>query len=212
MSYIERYGVEPAAVALPPAQVIERTAETIRALVIVPEGTEYAIAIWVIHTYLIEPPGEEQTILVSPILNINAPDRQCGKSILRAVLAELCPRPMESMSISEAAFYRVMERNQPTLFIDEADTFLTKREQLVGVLNAGYRPDGVVTRMGGRNYEDIQTFRVWGAKVIVGIGDLPDTLSSRCIHIRMKRKLPDERVMRLNESDSAAGNRQTGGD
>lgn len=199
MNYAERYGVEPAENPWCPKVLIEEIAETIKTLVIVPEGTELAIALWIVHTYLIDPAGEHQVFRVSPILAINSPDRQCGKSVLCEVVMNLCPRSKLSMNLTESVLFRSMELEQPTLFIDEADTFINKsRDSLIGILNAGYRPDGSVDRMGGKNFDEMRSFKVWGAKVIAGIGDLPDTLSSRCIHIRMKRKLPHERVQRLN--------------
>lgn len=37
---------------------------------------------------------------------------------------------------------------------------------------------------------------MFGPKVLVGLGGLPDTVSSRCIHVRLERKLPGDTVER----------------
>ena len=47
--------------------------------------------------------------------------------------------------------FRAIEEVQPTLLIDEADTFLEGRDELAGILNAGYRKDNsYVVRVANR--------------------------------------------------------------
>ena len=70
---------------------------------------------------------------------------------------------------------------------------------MIGILNEGYKQAGKVYRQSGKQWDDTQAFATWGAKCIVGIGSLPDTLQSRCITIRLKRKLPEEAIYRINE-------------
>jgi len=43
-----------------------------------------------------------------------------------------------SSNVSSSALFRVIEEMRPTLFIDEADTFLGGNEELRGILNSGY--------------------------------------------------------------------------
>src|SRR5205085_1214171 len=63
---------------------------------------------------------------------------RCGKTTLLGVLSELVNRPVVAANISSPAFFRVIEETQPTLLIDEADTFLQGSDELRGILNAGY--------------------------------------------------------------------------
>ena len=169
----------------------------LNSVVVLPDYGDITIAGWIIHTYLIEPTNSAQIINTSPVLSVNSPDRQCGKSTVKQMVSRLVPRPCPTDNIGTASLYRLMERDQPTLLIDEADTFLMSKVEMVGVINSGYRPDGYVIRQGGLNYTEPMKFSTWGAKAIFSIGTLPPTLYSRCINIPMKRKRPEESVSRL---------------
>jgi putative DNA primase/helicase len=54
----------------------------------------------------------------------------------------------------------------------------------------------------GDNHE-LQRFSTWCPKAFASIGKLPATLASRSIHIPLRRKTPEERVVRLKRSESA---------
>ena len=76
-------------------------------------------------------------------------------------------------------------------------TFLADKLELVGILNNGYsRGQAIVVRCDGDD-NAVKTFRVWGPKVLCGIGELSDALASRCITIQMRRKRPGENVERV---------------
>lgn len=195
---MERYGFEPWDEQVDGSELLTEISNHLCSVVVLPEYADLAIGLWVLHTYLIEPADTDQVINTSPILLVNSPDRQCGKSTVKKILSTLTPRPILVDNISQAALYRYIELEQPTLLIDEADTFLGGKTEMVGILNSGYKPDGHVVRQGGLNYQDPIKFRTWGAKAIFGIGDMPDTLFSRCICIPMKRKKQTEKVERLN--------------
>lgn len=47
-------------------------------------------------------------------------------------------------------------------------------------------------------------FNVWGAKALCGIGKIADTLSDRSIPLRLRRKLPGERTVKIRHADPAA--------
>ncbi len=85
----------------------------------------------------------------------------------------------------------------PCLLVDETDTFLPDNPELVGVLNNGYsRGQAFVIRCDGDDHA-VKTFRVWAPKVLCGIGELSDTLASRCITIQMRRRRAGEIIERL---------------
>ncbi|MDN4016194.1 DUF3631 domain-containing protein [Zwartia panacis] len=198
MNHTHRFDIEPWADPVSGDELLAEICEHLRSVVILPPGGELAIALWIIHTYLLEPANSPQTINTSPVLSINSPDRQCGKSTVKQILDRLVARPCATDNISTASLYRLIEQEQPTLLIDEADTFLMQRQEMIGILNSGYRPDGFVIRQGGTNFTDPIKFPTWGAKAIFSIGILPPALYSRCISIPMKRKRPEEKVMRFN--------------
>ena len=158
--------------------------------VLPPLGGE-AVALWVLFAWTLD------AWSIAPLLQISAPERASGKSRLLEVVGALVPKPLASGSISAAAMFRVIEAHGPTLLVDEVDTFLTESRELIGVLNNGYlRSQAFVLRCHGDDHE-VKPFCVWSPKVLCGIGDLPDTLASRCITIQMKRKRPSEKVERL---------------
>lgn len=91
----------------------------------------------------------------------------------------------------------MIERDKPTLLIDEADSFVGDNEELRGILNAGFtRESAFVIRTVGGNHEP-RTFNVFGVKLFAGIGKLPGTLADRCIIISMRRKQHGDKVERF---------------
>jgi hypothetical protein len=94
---------------------------------------------------------------------------------------------------------RRIDAETPTLLLDESDmAFRGDREYaaaLQGTLNEGYRRRGNHTICVPRgNSWGYQTFSVFCAKAVAGIGKLPDTVASRSIPIELKRKTAAETV------------------
>lgn len=77
-----------------------------------------------------------------------------------------------------------------TLFIDEflkVNKFTTpQEEEIVRILNDGYKINGTVPRCIGENFE-VKEYVVAGFKCISCIQSIPETLSNRCITIPMVR-------------------------
>jgi putative DNA primase/helicase len=115
------------------------------------------------------------------------------------ILNCLAARALQAANISAAAVFRVVEITQPTLLIDEADTFLRENDELRGVFNAGHRKGGSVLRTVGDEHEPRQ-FSVWAPLAIAMIGHLPDTLHDRSIECRLRRRKPNERVQSFRSS------------
>jgi hypothetical protein len=153
---------------------------------------EYAVtaAFWVIHTYLLD------YIPISPRLAITAPEPRCGKSTLIRWLRGVVQRPMESVNISAAAVYHVVEEQRPTLLIDEADTFLGTNNELRGILNSGHEQGGIVWRWDAKSKSPV-SFSTYSACAISLIGNLPSTLQDRSIRIRLRRRKPTEKITSL---------------
>ena len=132
-----------------------------------------------------------------------APEKNCGKSTLLGVLQRLVDTPLPTSNISPAALFRCVEAWQPTLLIDEADTFAKDNEELRGILNSGH------TRESARVVRVVETegelqpryFSTWGAKALSGIGKLPATIMSRAVVLKMRRKLSGESVSNLRHAD-----------
>ena len=100
---------------------------------VLPEMAAEALALWVVHTYAFT------LRQVTTYIGVVSPEKRCGKTTLLELLGRLANRSLTAANISPSAMFRAIEQTQPTLLIDEADTFLEGRDELAGILNAGYR-------------------------------------------------------------------------
>ena len=66
-------------------------------------------------------------LAISPVLGITSPTPECGKTTCLTLLGALVPRACPASNITTAALFRAVEKWQPTLLIDEADTFLEEQ-------------------------------------------------------------------------------------
>jgi putative DNA primase/helicase len=190
-TFLSFTSVEPSAEPVDGAGLLEDIAETLRRYVVLPDHAAEQVAPWIMFAWAFD------AWTIAPMIQISAPERACGKTRLLEVIGALVPKPLPTGSISTAALFRVIEALGPSLLVDEAETFLTDNPELVGVLNNGYsRHQAFVVRCVGDDH-DVKQFRVWGPKVLCGIGELSDTLASRCITIQMRRKRAGESVERL---------------
>lgn len=156
-----------------------------------PDGAAVALALWTLHAHA------HGAARVSPVLAVTSPEKRCGKTTLLDVLSALVPRPLPAANVTAATVFRGVERWNPTLLVDEADTFLKRGTELRGILNSGHlRSQAFVLRTVGDDHEP-RRFRTWSPKAIALIGELPDTLADRSVEVRMRRRAPDEEVERL---------------
>lgn len=144
------------------------------------------VALWVLHTYAIDAAD------ATPYLAVTSPEKRCGKTNLLTVLWVLAHRAIKAANISTASIYRVIEAVHPTLFIDEAETFLREESEMRGVLNAGNQRDEYVIRCDGDDNKP-RAFDVFCPKTFGAIGRIPSTLEDRSIAVRMERCTKEER-------------------
>lgn len=157
------------------------------------EPLKVAFVLWVIFTYLTDISD------FAPIAWITAPERQCGKSTLLGLFDRVVNKPMAFNNITQAVLYRVMEQFKPTLLIDEIDTSLKDKNELLGIVNAGYsRHASNVPRMNQDKGGIVEKFDVFGAKVFSGIGEMKGTFASRAIRFELRRKTDSDKVKRFN--------------
>ena len=139
-----------------------------------------------------------------PYLAITSGTKQSGKTNLRKILSWFSARPwIISGTPSDAALFTKIEQSRPTIFIDECDRIFAGKhnDALYALINSGNRRDETIPRveMDG-NTRTVKDFSVFCAKTLTGIGkDWPDTIVDRCINVRLRRKLPHEKVPRLRD-------------
>jgi hypothetical protein len=173
-------------------------AQVERYVVLPTDHAATAVALWVAHTWALD--GAHAT----PYMLVVSPQKRSGKSRLLEILGLLVRTPWYIAAASEAAMFRKISAERPTLLLDEIDAIFgaaTERtEPLRAVLNAGNRPGAAVARcVGDGANQQVVDFSVYCAKVLAGIdtGRVPDTIVDRSIRIAMKRKTQAEPVARF---------------
>lgn len=175
------------------AALLEELSACITRYVVLPTGADVAVALWIVHTCLID------EVFISPILGIASPVKRCGKSTLLMLSQALCHRSALASNISPAALFRTIEKYKPTLLIDEAETFLTHNADLRGILNAGHsKKTAKVHRTVGDHHEP-RSFSTFCPKAIALIGQLPGTLEDRAIVIPMRRRARGEEIAEFRQ-------------
>lgn len=182
------------------AELLNELTASVRRFVCLPEHAAPAIALWVVYSYIVIPHGH-----IAPNLAITSPEKRCGKSTLLTWLYRVVAKPLFAANITTAAIYRTISAWQPTLLIDEADSFLGESgDELRGILNSGHtRETAYVVRSVGDEHEP-RHFSTWGAKAVALIGKLEgkySTLADRSIEIQLRRRMATDKIEKLRHAD-----------
>ena len=149
---------------------------------ILPQGASDAIALWCLASYSIN------SFRIYPKLFITSPEKRCGKSTVLDLIEAFSHKSLVASNVSQAVIYRVIDKEQPTLIIDEADTFLAGgNTEMTGIINSGHsKSKAKVMRCVGDGH-DVKVFSTWAPMVLAGIGLLSSTIMDRSIVIYLKR-------------------------
>lgn len=174
--------------------------------------TEHAVVaavLWVAHAHLLD------VFDSTPRLGYLSPEPGSGKTRALEITELLVPNPMLAVSASTAALFRAVAdlAGRPTILFDEIDTVFgpkaKENEELRGLLNAGHRRSGVSYRcVGDGANQKVVAFPSYAALAMGGLGSLPDTILTRSVIIRMRRRAPGETVepyrQRIHEPEGHA--------
>jgi 5S rRNA maturation endonuclease (ribonuclease M5) len=185
------------------AELVEACARTVRRFVVLSDEQALAVALWVLHTHALDAAD------VTPFLVITGPTMRSGKTRLLETLELLVAKPWRVTLPSEAVLFRKVDRDQPTLLLDECDAVFRstseKTEPLRALLNAGNRRGTRVPRCVQRGKAfDLVEFDVFCPRALAAIGDLPGTIMDRGIVIRLRRRTPDEPLERFRFREAEA--------
>jgi putative DNA primase/helicase len=179
-------------------KLLDDVAKQVRRFVVADQVSIDAITLWIVFAHI------AQKAPCCPNLVFSSAVKACGKSTALDVVSRLVPKPLSVSNISVAALFRTVEMLSPTLLIDEADSIFRQNDDLRTLTNAGFTKTAAqVARTVGEDNEP-RLFTVYVPKTIALIGTLPDTIESRSVIIRMRRRLPDEQIERLR-SDKDQG-------
>jgi hypothetical protein len=161
-----------------------------------PSDNEHvAHVLWIMHTHLMD--AWEST----PRIAFLSPEPGSGKTRALEVSELLVPNPVEAVNVTPPYLFRKVgsDQGRPTVLYDEIDTVFGPKakdnEEIRGLLNAGHRRGAVAGRcvVKGKIVET-EEIPAYCAVALAGLGGLPDTLLSRAVVIRMRRRSPDETV------------------
>jgi hypothetical protein len=148
-----------------------------------------AVTLWVAHTHLYS------RFTHTPRLALESPVRGCGKSTLLNIIKLLACRSVKSDHITAAVLFRLVDRERPTLLLDEADNQnLPNDPTLRAVINSGHHCDGKIMRY---LEERIQTFSTFAPLAFATLSKLPRPILHRSIVIHMERS-PSETLTRFD--------------
>jgi hypothetical protein len=130
---------------------------------------------------------------IIPYLDFLGP-KSTGKSRSLELLEQLCYRGWRVTHPTAAVVFYVIDLYHPTLLLDNYE-FWPKdtRNEIDGLLNAGYRKGAIVPRRRRNNESgpELVCYNVFSPKALAGTRQLVDSLASRCIIIRMTRSQRD---------------------
>jgi Protein of unknown function (DUF3631) len=182
--------------AAPLAETLDRVHAFLGRFVVYPSPEAHvAHVLWIAHTHCMR--AWEST----PRIAFLSPEPASGKTRALEVSELMVPNAVEAVNVSPAYLFRKVgdDGAKPTVLFDEIDAVFGPKakdnEDVRALLNAGHRRGAYVGRcvVHGKivKTEEIEAFC---AVALAGLGWLPDTLLTRSVIVRMRRRGPDERV------------------
>ena len=191
------------AVIIDGAELLDRALAFIERFVILPSDyAGVALVLWAGHTHLMD------VWETTPRLAFLSAQPGSGKSLALRLTALQCPLALEASTVTTASLIRALDdpAGRPTYFIDEIDTRYGANgkgdEQLRGMINAGHQVDGFIMR---NEKVDNDWFPVrksaFAAVAMAGIGNIPDTILTRSVVMKMRKRLPGQKVESYRRRD-----------
>lgn len=153
------------------------------------EDSYHLDVVWTIGTYFFK------LWHAFPYLALSG-EKGAGKTTLLTWLWAVAFNAEFVVNTSEAALYRSIQANSPTLLIDEQEGLNSSKAakenkaDLMGILKSGYKEDGRVARQRLDDPSRTEYFHVYSPKAIASIGEIENVLANRCIKTFMMKK-PD---------------------
>ena len=156
----------------------------------------HAHAAWILHTHLAD------CFDNTPRIAFLSVEPGSGKSRALDVTEPLVPDPVLTVNVSVSYLFRRIAVEEgaplPTVLFDEIDSVFSKRasestEQIRGLLNSGYRRGATVGRTVIQGKElRAEEWPSFCPVALAGLDDMPDTLMTRSIVVRMRKRSPSE--------------------
>jgi hypothetical protein len=175
--------------------MLQRVFEFIGRFVVYPsENTQVAHALWVLHTHLMD------CWETTPRIAFLSAEPASGKSRALEITELLVPMPVMAVNMSPAYIFRKVGAGEgATILYDEIDTVFgpkaKENEEIRALLNAGHRRGAVAGRcvVHGKTVST-EEIPAYAAVAVAGLGWLPDTILTRAVIVRMRRRKSDEQI------------------
>jgi hypothetical protein len=159
------------------------------------EAAHVAHTLWVGHTFFMDHWDS------TPRIAFLSPEPGSGKSRALEVTEPLVNRAVHAVNTTPAYLFRKVsdESGMPVILYDEIDTVFGPKakdnEDVRGLLNAGHRKGAIAGRCVVRGANVVtEELPAYCAVALAGLNDLPDTLYTRSVIVRMRRRAPDEKT------------------
>lgn len=156
---------------------------------------QIAHTLWIAHTHRMD------VFDSTPRIAFLSPEPGSGKTRALEISETLVPRPIEAINATPAYIFRKVSDpdGTPTILFDEIDTLFgakaKEHEEIRGILNAGHRKGAKAGRCVVRGKViETEELPAYCAVALAGLGNLPDTILTRSVVIRMRRRAPNETV------------------
>jgi len=138
-----------------------------------------AVTLWIAHTFVFT------RFSVTPRLIFESPVRGCGKTTALNIIRALAFKTKKTDHVTAAVVFRLIDRDRPTLLIDEADNQdLLVNATLRAVINSGHHCDGKTLRFINGEPTEFATF---APLAFASISKLPLPILHRSVVIHMER-------------------------
>jgi hypothetical protein len=159
------------------------------------EDAHVAHTLWIAHTFFMDHWDS------TPRIAFVSPEPGSGKSRALEVTEPLVDRAVHAVNQTPAYLFRKVsdEAGLPVILYDEIDTVFGPRakdnEDVRGMLNAGHRHGALAGRCVTKGNKIVtEDLPAYCAVALAGLNDLPDTISTRSVIVRMRKRVSDETV------------------
>ena len=189
------WDVEPWPEPVSATVVLEELITCINTHIVAKPHEVLVIALWFMMTWV------HDAAHWSVYLVATAPDIYCGKTTLVIdISSRLLPKPAPmGGKLTESTFFHLIDREHPTVLIDNADELFKRNKDVTDLFLVGYTRGVKVRRNAkiGGEWVPVE-YDVFCPKMVSLLGKIPPALLSRCLVIKLQRAMPGEEPVEVD--------------
>jgi hypothetical protein len=186
--------VEPWPDKVETAVLLPELIKQIQRFIVMSDDAAITTALWTMFAWI-----HDAIAVHSPILAVTSADIDSGKSLLLHVLKYLTPRARLTAELTGPNAFRIVDREHPTLLLEEADKIFSRKPDLAGIINVSWLRGATITR-NGHDFDPFCPKAIAGNRL--SVPNVPSSTVSRLIKIRLRPKLPEEVVEEFSYTDT----------